>query len=83
MYYVYILKSQKDDNFYIGSTNNITDRLVRHNNKRVAATKSRTPFELVYIETFSTRKEAINRETQLKKYKSHKFIEKLISKEKV
>src|SRR5258708_5773406 len=31
IYFVYILISQKDNSFYIGQTNNIDDRLKRHN----------------------------------------------------
>jgi len=78
MNWVYVLKSLKDGKFYIGSTKNVAERLVRHNNGRVLSTKHRAPFELVYQEHFSSRKEAIVRERQFKKYKSHKFVEKLI-----
>ncbi|MEA3464213.1 MAG: GIY-YIG nuclease family protein, partial [Patescibacteria group bacterium] len=50
MFYVYVLKSKKDGQFYIGSTNDLKKRLRFHNKGRVFATKTRIPFELVYYE---------------------------------
>ena len=67
MYYVYFLKSQKDDNLYIGSTNDLRRRLAEHNKGEVPSTKSRAPFELRYYEAFHKRKDARKREASLKK----------------
>ncbi|MDP3789570.1 MAG: GIY-YIG nuclease family protein, partial [Candidatus Omnitrophota bacterium] len=58
MNYVYILKSKKDNNFYIGSTNDLKRRLDEHNRGLVFATKSRLPFELVYYEAYKSEKDA-------------------------
>ncbi|MGZ3605291.1 MAG: GIY-YIG nuclease family protein, partial [Thermodesulfobacteriota bacterium] len=44
MWYVYILKSGKDKNLYVGSTNSIRRRLTEHNSGKVDSTKSRAPF---------------------------------------
>ena len=66
MYYVYILKSRKDGNLYIGSTNDLKRRLDEHNNGLVFSTKSRRPFELVYYEAYKSEKDARNREKNLK-----------------
>ncbi|MFQ5661921.1 MAG: GIY-YIG nuclease family protein [Candidatus Paceibacteria bacterium] len=44
MYYVYSLKCK--DGFYIGCTDNLKDRLKRHQNKYIPATKNRLPVEL-------------------------------------
>ena len=52
MYYVYILKSNKDDNLYIGYTNDLRRRLKEHNTSFSKATKSRLPLELVYYEAY-------------------------------
>jgi putative endonuclease len=46
MWYVYILRSVKDKDLYVGSTNNIRRRLTEHNSGRVDSTKSRLPFIL-------------------------------------
>jgi predicted GIY-YIG superfamily endonuclease len=50
--WVYILKSKKDNNLYIGSTNNLRKRFKEHNDGKVFSTKSRIPFELVYYEVY-------------------------------
>ena len=65
-FFVYILKSVKDDKFYIGQTNNLTDRFLRHNNGCVTATKNRRPLVLAYSENYNTRAEAMRREKYLK-----------------
>jgi putative endonuclease len=46
MWYVYILRSMKDRNFYVGSTDNIHRRLNEHNSGKVDSTKGRIPFSL-------------------------------------
>ncbi len=67
MFLVYILESLKDSTFYIGQTNNLTERLKRHNSGRVKSTKYKSPFRLVYFEEFSSRAEAMSRELEIKK----------------
>lgn len=44
MFFVYILKSTKDNGIYVGKTNNLTRRIYEHNNGFVQSTKSRKPF---------------------------------------
>lgn len=77
-FYTYILKSEKDNSYYIGSTNSIENRLKAHNYGRVRSTKYRRPFNLIYKEEYSTLKEAINRERQIKSWKKRRAIERLI-----
>lgn len=67
MFYLYILKSKKDNNLYIGSTSDLRKRLMEHNMKKVPSTKSRVPFELRYYESFSSEADARKREHSLKK----------------
>jgi len=67
MFYVYILKSTKDDRFYVGSTNDLRRRLAEHNDKKSRATKGRGPFALRYYEAFSVERDARTREYNLKK----------------
>jgi len=66
MYALYILKSLKDKEFYIGSTNNLRRRLFEHNNGQVFSTKSRRPFELIYCELYKSEDDARKREHNLK-----------------
>ncbi|MEK7307599.1 MAG: GIY-YIG nuclease family protein [Nitrospirota bacterium] len=50
IFFVYILRSKKDGYIYIGQTNNIFKRLVKHNKGQIKSTKYRIPFELIYFE---------------------------------
>ena len=77
-YTVYILKSKRDNSYYIGNTNNLEKRLIRHNKGYNKSTKRKTPWEIVYIEYYDNRQKAIKRELEIKKIKSRKYIEKLI-----
>ena len=67
MFYTYILKSKKDGNLYVGSTNDLRRRLAEHNAGEVRSTKSRAPFELRYYEAFFDERDARKREWALKK----------------
>lgn len=67
MFYLYILKSEKDDNLYIGSTNDLRRRLLEHNSGKVQSTMSRRPLELHYYEAYFNESEARHREYVLKK----------------
>ena len=76
MYYVYLLKSGRDGRLYIGQTNNLAERLERHNNGFVKATKNRRPLELFLHKGFETRAEAMKEEKYLKSLKGGvKFTE--------
>ncbi|MDP3954250.1 MAG: GIY-YIG nuclease family protein [bacterium] len=66
MFYVYIIKSKKDDNLYIGYTDNLVRRIKEHNSGLVASTKSRSPFYPVYCEIYASKAEALKREHNLK-----------------
>ena len=63
----------------MGSTKDIEERLIRHNTKRVKSTKSLVPLELVYKEIYETFSKARIREIYIKKQKSRKYIDDLIS----
>ena len=79
MYYVYILQSKTTGSYYVGQTNNLSERLIKHNRKQSKYTKNKGPWELVYSEEFSTRVEALFQENRIKKMKSRKYIENLIN----
>ena len=79
MFHLYILLSEKTNKFYIGSTGNLDDRFIRHNNGRSKSTKTGIPWKLLYTEEFETRSEAIKREMELKSWKSHERVAQLVS----
>jgi len=78
MFSVYIIYSFKIDKYYIGQTENIENRLYRHNNNGSKSTKKANDWVLKYAEEFPTRVLAMKREAALKKKKSRVFIESLI-----
>jgi len=80
MYKVYILLSQKVKKYYIGHTENLDERIKRHNNGRVRSTKSYRPWEIVHVENYLTRQEAYKRELQIKSYKGGNAFKKLLKK---
>ena len=69
MYFVYIIKSLKDGNYYVGITSNLGKRLNEHNRGKNRSTKGRVPFKLVNYEEFDTLSGARQREKFLKSYK--------------
>lgn len=62
MIYVYVLKSLKDEGYYIGITKNIDKRVQKHNKGQVKSTKNRKPFTLVHKEEVISYKQARERE---------------------
>jgi putative endonuclease len=67
---VYILRTSSNT-LYIGQTNNLNKRLQEHRNKTTKSAKYIryfNSFQLVYSEIFSSRKEAMHRELQLKQW---------------
>ncbi|SHJ22492.1 GIY-YIG nuclease family protein [Flavobacterium haoranii] len=77
-YFVYILHSLTKDKFYIGSTANLSERIIRHNQKSKGFTGSTNEWKLVYKEEFTSQSEAILREKQIKNWKSKSKIQELI-----
>jgi len=67
MNYVYILRCA-DDTLYCGWTTDLTKRLVAHNSGRGAKyTRSRRPVELIYVEEYEDRHDALSREWHIKR----------------
>ncbi len=63
---VYILKSLKNEKYYIGQTADVEKRLLQHNKGLSRSTKPDAPWKVVYQEMFPSRREAIQRERFLK-----------------
>jgi len=73
-YFVYILRTSANT-LYIGQTNNLKNRLKEHQSKSGKSAKYVRYFDsisLVYFETYQTRKEAMRREIELKKWPKNK-----------
>ncbi|VBB47386.1 conserved hypothetical protein [uncultured Paludibacter sp.] len=82
MYQVYVLYSKSFNKYYIGQTNNVTERLKRHNNGYVKSTSNYLPWELIGFIEKETRAEAMKLETKLKNLNKSRikiFITKYLS----
>jgi len=77
-FFVYILQSEVDGSYYVGSTQDLTERLERHNQGRSKYTKSKRPWKLVYREELPDRSNAVRRERQIKNHKNKTYIESLV-----
>ncbi|PIR48506.1 excinuclease ABC subunit C [Candidatus Peregrinibacteria bacterium CG10_big_fil_rev_8_21_14_0_10_55_24] len=66
MYFVYVLRSTKDAQLYVGYTTNLKQRVATHNKGSVLSTKSRRPWRLVFAELYCDQKDALRREKYFK-----------------
>ena len=79
MFYTYIIFSKTLDKYYTGSCVDLQNRLEDHLNSRSTYTKLAKDWILVYFENFDSRSLAVKREMAIKKKKSRKYIEFIIS----
>jgi len=68
MYYVYLLKSKKGGNLYIGYSSDLKRRVREHNEKKNRSTLPYAPYDLVYYEAYRSQADAKERERQLKRF---------------
>ena len=73
-FYVYVLESQKDNQKYIGYTNNLKRRIKEHMDGKSFATKFRLPFKLIYFEGSLNQSDAKRREGYLKTTQGRRFL---------
>ncbi len=79
MYWIYIIKSNSANRYYIGQTSNLENRIFHHNSGSEKYTKIATDWHLVFSKEYKTRTEVQKVENFIKKQKSRIFIEKVIS----
>ena len=78
---IYILYSTKVDKYYVGESEDVATRLKSHLSGISKFTSIADDWKIVYTEEYETRTEAIRREREIKKKKSRKYIEWLISRD--
>jgi len=66
MWYVYILQSKINGQFYVGFTENLKNRITQHNEGKVESTSPYIPYELIYFEGYRDKRDAMKRERMLK-----------------
>jgi putative endonuclease len=74
MYDVYLLRSRKDDGFYIGTSSNLRSRFKQHQDGESRATANRRPWKLVYYEAYLNEDDAVGRERYLKSGSGRRFL---------
>jgi len=65
-WYVYVLRSPKDHDFYVGSTNNLKRRMQQHRQGENVSTAKRLPVELMFFEGHRSKDDALRREKYFK-----------------
>ncbi len=66
MFYVYVLISEVDNEFYTGATSDLKSRMRSHEAGQVPSTRKRRPLRLIYYEGSLCREDAFRREKYLK-----------------
>lgn len=77
--YVYVLQSIKDNQFYVGYTENLKRRLQEHSRGKIHSTMNRRPLTLIYYEYCLDRKDANKREKYLKSAWGKRYIKNRLS----
>ena len=78
-FHVYILFSITRDKYYIGfSGDDLAERIRKHNSNHKGFTGGIGDWKLKHSEIFLLKQDAMQREKQIKSWKSRKMIEKLI-----
>lgn len=80
MFYVYILKNEKNNQLYIGYSSDLKKRLTAHNSGKNKATKPFTPYKLIFYEAFVNKIDAKNREEYLKSGYGRRTINTMLKK---
>ena len=78
MHSVYVLRSLKDGDLYVGSSGDVKQRLSQHNEGKVASTSHRRPFRLIYCEMYANRTDAMHRELYLKTGWGRTYLRKVL-----
>ena len=85
MHYLYIIYSPKVNKFYVGETDNMALRLLKHNNHSYEGsfTKIAEDWEVVLSFECSSKSQSLSLEKFIKRMKSKIFIQKIIENPKI
>lgn len=79
MFYVYVLQSMKTVRWYIGFSTDPAARLVAHNQSQNPSTKHGKPWQLIYLEGYRNKHDALGRERFLKSGSGHRYLHKQLN----
>jgi len=75
---LYILQSEKTGRYYIGSTTDFNNRIIKHNAGLVLSTKAYKPWKVVFMQDYAVYSDARKAELKIKRYKRRDYIEKIV-----
>jgi len=78
MWFIYVLKSDMFDKFYIGKIDNLERRLSEHNIGKSKYSRRFMPWSIVYSEKLCTEGDAIKREKYLKSAAGRRWLKKKV-----
>jgi len=79
MFFVYIIEAVESKRYYIGQTQDLHQRLKKHNEGKNLSTKAYIPWQIKWWKELNTRSEAIRIEKILKSKKKRVLLEKFVS----
>ena len=77
-WYVYVLLSLKDNQFYIGTTNDLSRRVQQHQRGENISTAKRLPVELLYFEGHLSKEDTLRRERYFKSTKGRVTLRQML-----
>ncbi len=78
MFYVYVIESIEKDNLYIGFTNDLKNRLEKHNRGLNFSTKLNKPWRLIHYEAYLNENDARRRERYLKTSQGSRLLKRML-----
>jgi len=78
MPFVYILQSEKNGKYYVGSSEDPSRRLLEHNSGRTKSLRNILPMKILYKQEFADTITARKVEYKIKKAKSRNIIEQIV-----
>ena len=78
-FFVYIIFSESSNIHYLGHTNNLEDRIIRHNQGRNKFTKGKGPGKLISYAICASKSAAYRLEMKLKSFKDPEYAIKYLS----
>jgi putative endonuclease len=81
MWFVYVLRSEINEQLYVGMSESPDTRLLEHNKGKVRSTKSFRPWKRVFLEEVGDTVQARKREKYLKSGVGKEWLKKKLSSE--
>ena len=77
-YYVYVLESLKNNDLYVGCTNDLRKRLQEHNRGLNFSTKPCKPWYIIHYEAYRNKQDAERRENYLKTSQGARLLKRML-----